>query len=61
MITGAEGRQSHTLLDIKKQQWAKEKGGYERMCVKWSDVWKLKKTTFGFSGVLELFSELISF
>lgn len=29
MITGAEGRQNHTLLDIKKQQWAKEKGESE--------------------------------
>lgn len=26
MITGAEGRQTHTLLDLKKQQWAKERG-----------------------------------
>ncbi|XP_061401178.1 uncharacterized protein LOC133336923, partial [Musca vetustissima] len=25
MITGSEGRQNHTLLDLKKQQWAKEK------------------------------------
>ncbi|XP_067613153.1 calponin homology domain-containing protein DDB_G0272472 [Eurosta solidaginis] len=31
MITGAEGRQTHTLLDLKKQQWAKEREEIARM------------------------------